>query len=193
MAALAGAELELIKRVTKEEIEWNPILPVPGLLICLLAMVTGLQQLLNSLLPMSATAFPTLTTLVSRLGASGALLLGGCALEDSYTTQPAEPDPTLESRLAVEIVAMEAELAKFPRMVALFMIECSTPKAYKNDLLLEAAVETTQRFLWQLHSELFNKILDTVAKVRPIVVEVQCKLSFANHAPVAAVVASAGS
>lgn len=62
MSTLTRVQMEIVKGATRDEINWNPILPVPGLLICLMAMVATLRQLLEATRPMSVASFPVLTS-----------------------------------------------------------------------------------------------------------------------------------
>lgn len=124
---------------------------------------------------------------------AGTLILGGCALDDQSMLHALHPDPTIDEQYAQEVATFESELLQFPRVMALRLLEMVNPKAYQCDVMLEACVEAIQRFLWQCHSDVFEKLRDAIAKVRPLVVELQCQMSYVHPASVALITPSAGS
>eukprot|EP00438_Fugacium_kawagutii_P021841 Skav233010 [mRNA] locus=scaffold909:65816:66403:+ [translate_table: standard] len=193
MSFLARQQLEQIKLLTKDDLEWNPIMAVPGLLVCLLSMLSALKELLMAMRPMSAAELPLLTTLVTELSTAVTVVIGACAMQDYTALQAASPDPTEDWQLAQQTVDLDYELHKLPRIAATFMLESLTPKAYKCDQLVEACVELCQKYLWQAQSEPFTKIRDAIAKIRPIVVDVQSRMSFAPHGPGPMILPTAGS
>lgn len=197
MLPIARAIIEDVKVAVRAERAQVVLSSVCQVLCLLQTWASSLQHFASLLRPLNvdSLAFPALA---SDLVQAAAQLAGAHALNDLTVLQTADLPNDFEDQVNEDQRVLRDELAKLPRLVADHMVQMYSMQALEVDRVIEAILSTLHAFIAVCYgdrppNQVVQAIADSLAQIRVLVVEFQCREFFTSSGKARVVIPSAGS